>query len=402
MCSEVLRSLLLALDALGDRAGDEVDAQLARGRRAPTSPPGRRAARRRRAGRSPRPSTLHFSGSTTSARAVGRGARARGGPPSRGCEPCPAVAVSWTAAARSTGVGLSLPARLTDESIAREHSPHARRAALPRRRDRAAPRGSPLPPAPMPLPRGRRPLKRWRYVRRLRARADAVRGHGPRSPGSRRRSGRSGTARAGGCCERTRPAPRPASRCPTARVRVARPRGRRRSRARAAPASAVEVVSRHGALVHLDAQAPVRATGLVTLEGRTLAVDARGLIDETAGYHARHTAWEWSAGAGIAARRRARSCGTSSPACTTRRAAASARCGSTASRARSGPSRSPRASTPSASLRFAPEAERVRRDDLLLIASDYRQPFGTFAGTLPDGTELASGHGVMERHRARW
>ena len=53
-------------------------------------------------------------------------------------------------------------------------------------------------------------------------------------------------------------------------------------------------------------------------------------------------------------------------------------------------------------LRFAPEAERVRRDDLLLIASDYRQPFGTFSGTLPDGTELASGHGVMERHRARW
>ena len=53
-------------------------------------------------------------------------------------------------------------------------------------------------------------------------------------------------------------------------------------------------------------------------------------------------------------------------------------------------------------LRFTPEAERVRRDDLLLIASDYRQPFGTFAGALPDGTALASGHGVMERHRARW
>ena len=53
-------------------------------------------------------------------------------------------------------------------------------------------------------------------------------------------------------------------------------------------------------------------------------------------------------------------------------------------------------------LRFAAEAERARRDDLLLIASDYRQPFGTFAGTLPDGTELASGYGVMERHRARW
>jgi hypothetical protein len=53
-------------------------------------------------------------------------------------------------------------------------------------------------------------------------------------------------------------------------------------------------------------------------------------------------------------------------------------------------------------LRFTPEAERVRRDDLLLVASDYRQPFGTFTGVLPDGTELASGFGVMERHRARW
>ena len=52
-------------------------------------------------------------------------------------------------------------------------------------------------------------------------------------------------------------------------------------------------------------------------------------------------------------------------------------------------------------LRFAPEAERVRRDDLLLIASDYRQPFGTFAGTLPDGTELASGTASWTRTTAR-
>ena len=53
-------------------------------------------------------------------------------------------------------------------------------------------------------------------------------------------------------------------------------------------------------------------------------------------------------------------------------------------------------------LRFEAEAERVRRDDLLLLASDYRQPFGTFAGTLPEGTELRAGYGVMERHSARW
>ena len=36
------------------------------------------------------------------------------------------------------------------------------------------------------------------------------------------------------------------------------------------------------------------------------------------------------------------------------------------------------------------------------FASDYRQPFGTFTGTLGGGVELAEGFGVMERHTARW
>jgi hypothetical protein len=53
-------------------------------------------------------------------------------------------------------------------------------------------------------------------------------------------------------------------------------------------------------------------------------------------------------------------------------------------------------------LRFAARAERARRDELLLFASDYRQPFGTVTGTLPEGVELVSGSGVMERHHARW
>jgi hypothetical protein len=37
-----------------------------------------------------------------------------------------------------------------------------------------------------------------------------------------------------------------------------------------------------------------------------------------------------------------------------------------------------------------------------LVSSDYVQPFGSFSGALPGGIELASGLGVMERHRARW
>jgi hypothetical protein len=39
---------------------------------------------------------------------------------------------------------------------------------------------------------------------------------------------------------------------------------------------------------------------------------------------------------------------------------------------------------------------------VVVFASDYRQPFGTFSGTLPGGVELAEGFGVMERHVVRW
>jgi hypothetical protein len=53
-------------------------------------------------------------------------------------------------------------------------------------------------------------------------------------------------------------------------------------------------------------------------------------------------------------------------------------------------------------LHFAPEMQRARRENLLLVRSEYRAPFGTFSGTLPGGTELAHGMGVVEHHRARW
>ena len=44
----------------------------------------------------------------------------------------------------------------------------------------------------------------------------------------------------------------------------------------------------------------------------------------------------------------------------------------------------------------------ARRDRMGPFASDYRQPFGTFAGRLAAGVALAEGFGVMERHSARW
>ena len=40
--------------------------------------------------------------------------------------------------------------------------------------------------------------------------------------------------------------------------------------------------------------------------------------------------------------------------------------------------------------------------NLLVMRSRYRQPFGTFTGTLPGGIELAEGYGVMEEHDVLW
>jgi hypothetical protein len=56
-------------------------------------------------------------------------------------------------------------------------------------------------------------------------------------------------------------------------------------------------------------------------------------------------------------------------------------------------------------LRFSAEATRARRERLLLVASDYEQPFGTFTGALTvagGALRLREGRGVMERHAARW
>jgi hypothetical protein len=53
-------------------------------------------------------------------------------------------------------------------------------------------------------------------------------------------------------------------------------------------------------------------------------------------------------------------------------------------------------------LTFQAEAGPDRRQNLLLVRSRYRQPFGTFAGELPGGIALAEGFGVMEEHEAVW
>jgi Protein of unknown function (DUF2804) len=260
------------------------------------------------------------------------------------------------------------------------------------------PSGLALPPAPMPRRQGRRPLKRWRYV-------------GVFGPDVMLCAG---VARVAGLRQAfwavwDRRAQRLWERTLLRRGRVVLPDGALRVADRevaidlvVAPAGEpVEVTSRHGASYIWTRKVPLRATGLLTLEGRTVAVDSAGLLDDSAGYHARRTEWEWSAGTGTTAAGRAVAWNLvagvhDDPAASERTVWVDG----TAHEV--GPVAFAAGLDRVGDLRFEAEAERVRRDDLVLLASDYRQPFGTFAGTLPDGTELASGFGVMERHRARW
>jgi len=137
---------------------------------------------------------------------------------------------------------------------------------------------------------------------------------------------------------------------------------------------------------------PLRVTG--TALG--IAVDCLGLMDESAGRHARETAWLWSAGAGVTA--------SGAPAlwnlCD----------GLGLAEQFVWLDGKPHAVAPPrfdglagvGDLRFGAEAVRRRRENLLLIASDYEQPFGTFTGSLPVAGALREGFGVMERHEARW
>jgi hypothetical protein len=138
---------------------------------------------------------------------------------------------------------------------------------------------------------------------------------------------------------------------------------------------------------------------------RHIRCDARGVEDESAGYHPRHTVWNWSAGVGVLADGREVGWnlveGVNDP-----------------------PERSERAIwvggepfepgpvgfrgleavdfDEGSSLVFSAEAERSRVEKRGPIAYSYRQPFGTFSGVLAGGLELAEGMGVMEHQDARW
>jgi uncharacterized protein DUF2804 len=154
-------------------------------------------------------------------------------------------------------------------------------------------------------------------------------------------------------------------------------------------------------------QAGIGAHGTLALDGGApREVRARAVIDDTAGYHARHTEWWWSAGVGQSPDGVALAwnlvAGVNDPPSGSERAVW----------INGEPGEAPPVdftddlrrvrSDDGSELRFHAEAERAHRQNLLIVRSDYRAPFGTFSGTLPGGVALAHGLGVVEHHRAIW
>lgn len=164
----------------------------------------------------------------------------------------------------------------------------------------------------------------------------------------------------------------------------------------------VETASPSGASwIWTRKQAGVAAQGTVEVDGRAFAIDSEAVVDESAGYHERHTAWRWSAGVG--------------------RGSAGERVAwnlvEGVHDSEQDSERTvwvdgvPREAEPArfaadlssvGGLSFREWSAREDHTNLLLFRSDYRQPFGTFSGRLPGGPQLSEGYGVMESHEVRW
>jgi hypothetical protein len=247
-----------------------------------------------------------------------------------------------------------------------------------------------LPPGRMwPLRRGR-PLKRWRYVGVYRADLMLC----------------VGSAQVAGLPRRWWAVALPDGRL------IEGSRGVRLGRGRVEAGGAisldldegggVEVVSAHGpSWVWTRKQALVPVRGTVRAGGRTFELDGDdGFVDDSAGYHARRTAWRWSAGVGRSddGRRVAWNLvdGIHDGAVSERTVWLDGEPHEVpAQEFADDLSRVGR-------LHFREWSAREARVNLGLMRNRYRQPFGEFSGELPGGPRLSEGYGVMEEHDVLW
>jgi hypothetical protein len=153
-------------------------------------------------------------------------------------------------------------------------------------------------------------------------------------------------------------------------------------------------------------QAGVPVRGHIAVDGRRIELDTLGVVDETAGYHERHTAWRWCAGAGRLGDGRRVGwnlvTGVNDSHKDSERAIWVEGAPFEPEPVEIAADLSGVRFAEGGELRFTEWSAREERTNLLLVRSSYRQPFGEFSGTLPGGLELAEGRGVMEWHDVRW
>jgi hypothetical protein len=171
---------------------------------------------------------------------------------------------------------------------------------------------------------------------------------------------------------------------------------------------AVETISpARGGYVWTAKRAPVGVTGTVSVgSSRTVLDGPLGFVDDSAGYHDRHTVWKWSAGVGRAQTGEAVAWNLvagihDDPAVSERSLWVDGRPQEIGPNAFA-PDLSSVGFAEGGRLEFREWAAREEDTDLLLLRSRYRQPFGTFSGELPGGLTLAEGYGVMEDHDVWW
>ncbi len=262
----------------------------------------------------------------------------------------------------------------------------------------------PLPPDRMPAWRAGRPLKRWRYVgvytpELMLCVGDAKIGPVPQRwwavalPGGELRErttfGSGGVAFEGST------------------VRVAAKGVRIELRLEeSAGMEIVSPVDDRGAYIWTRKQACVPVRGTVELDGARHEIEGdAGFIDDSAGYHPRHTVWKWSAGVGTA--EDGRRVGWNLVTGLHDDPAVSERTLRVDGESRHvGPVKFADDLTKIAGdgldLRFDEWSRREHSTNALLMSSAYSQPFGTFSGRLANGLQLAEGFGVMEQHDVRW
>jgi len=250
--------------------------------------------------------------------------------------------------------------------------------------------GLPLPPDRMPALHRRRPLKRWTYVGVYRSDVMLC----------------VGDARVAGIPQRWWAVAVPDGSLFEGRRGVEV--GERRVRVRGildlelSRPPGVEVASPHGrSYIWTRKLAPVHVRGTVTAGGRTFELDGDdGFVDESAGYHARHTTWRWSAGIGRADDGRPVAWNLVDG---VHDGAASERTVWVDGSPEEVPPQEFAADLSRVGeLDFREWSAREARMNLGLMRNRYRQPFGEFSGRLPGGLRLADGYGVMEEHDVLW